>query len=562
MNTKQSIIDLVQIAYKKGIRKVVFSSGSRNAPLIIAFNEFGKFDTYSIHDERSAAFFALGMAQQTGETVAIACTSGSAVLNYAPAIAEAYYQRIPLLVITADRPLEWIDQGEGQTMRQAHIYNNFIKDSFEIFQESNHTDEIWYNARMFNEAINLTQIAPPGPVHINIPLREPLYNTNFDFDNDNAKIIDQIAPLPALSVSIMDNLADIWNRSKKKLILTGILPKTKGLKEVLKLLSDDPSVIVITETTSNIYDDSFINNIDRFIMSINEDKSEEFKPDLLLTLGSNIVSKKIKTLLRKWNPEEHWDIDESDKVIDTYKSLTKHIKSELHTFLKELNKRKNNVPSTFKNLYLQQENEVKIKHQNFIQNAPWSDLKAYSVVIEHLPKNINLQMANSTSVRYAQLMQSQSDIVYNSNRGVAGIDGCTSTAVGASLVNNKTTVLVTGDVAFLYDSNALWNKYLQENLKIILFNNEGGNIFRFIPGPSETNQLEEFFEANHSIKAKNIAKAFDINYFSANNQEQLIEQLPLFYKKQNNNRPSLIEIFTPREKNMEILKNYFKAIKL
>ena len=561
MDTKQSIVDLVNIAYNKGIRKVVFSSGSRNAPLIIAFNEFGKFDTYSIHDERSAAFFALGMAQQTGETVAIACTSGSAVLNYAPAIAEAYYQRIPLLVITADRPLEWIDQGEGQTMRQANIYANFIKESFEIFQESNHIDEIWYNARMFNEAINLTQIAPLGPVHINIPLREPLYDSDFVFDRNKPKIIEQIAPLPALSDKVLDELSDIWNQSKKKLILTGILPKNNELKDLLKNLSDDPSVVVITETTSNIRDDDFINNIDRFIMSISDERSEECKPDLLLTLGSNIVSKKIKVLLRKWNPKEHWDIDESDKVIDTYKSLTKHIKSELNSFLKGLNDRKTKNKSNFKKLYTLQEERVVIKHNHYIKNAPWSDLKAYYLIMNKLPKDINLQMANSTAVRYAQLMNSRGDITYNSNRGVAGIDGCTSTAAGASIANNKITVLVTGDVAFLYDSNALWNKYLNKNLKIIVFNNEGGNIFRFIPGPSKTNQLEEFFEAHHSVKVEQIAKAFDTNYYSASTGDDIQEQLPLFFDIQSNNRPAILEIFTPRKENMNILNDYFKTIK-
>lgn len=560
MDTKQSIVDLVKIAYSKGIRKIVFSSGSRNAPLIIAFNEFGKFDTYSIHDERSAAFFALGMAQQTGETVAIACTSGSAVLNYAPAIAEAYYQRIPLLIMTADRPLEWIDQGEGQTMRQANIYANFIKKSFEIFQESSHQDEVWYNARMFNEAINLTQIAPLGPVHINIPLREPLYNSTFDFEANNTKIIEHISPLPKLSENKFNDLSDIWNNSKSKLILTGILPQNSELKDLLVELSDDPSVVVITETTSNIHHPSFINNVDRFIMSISNDDNLKFKPDLLLTLGSNIVSKKIKVLLRNWKPNEHWDIDESDKVIDTYKSLTKHIKSQLNSFLKGLIQRKTSSNSDFKATYINQEKIIKTKHDNYIKNAPWSDFKAYSQVIDKLPKNINFQMANSTSVRYAQLMNSRQDIIYNSNRGVAGIDGCTSTAVGASVVNNKLTVLVTGDVAFLYDSNALWNNYLTQNLKIIVFNNEGGNIFRFIPGPAKTQQLEEFFEAHHSIKAENIAKAFNINYYTAKEENEVSEFLPLFFGKQKNNRPAILEIFTPRLQNMKILGDYFKTI--
>lgn len=271
MNTKQSVSDLVNLAHAKGIRRIVFSSGSRNAPLIIAFNQHGGFTSYSIHDERSAAFVALGMAQQTGETVAIACTSGSATLNYAPAVAEAYYQRIPLLVITADRPLEWIDQGEGQTMKQHNIYSNFIKASFEIFQETSHPDEIWYNTRMFNEAINLCRIPPFGPVHVNLPLREPLYVTGFDFSKQKSKIIENISPMPEIADADTDRLAKIWNSCTRKIILAGLWPPDTELKTLLLQLADDPSVVVLTENTSNISDEKFINNIDRFIMSINAD---------------------------------------------------------------------------------------------------------------------------------------------------------------------------------------------------------------------------------------------------------------------------------------------------
>ncbi len=560
MKSKQSVIDLVNISYKKGIKHIVFSSGSRNAPLVIAFNEHGGFQTYSIHDERSAAFFALGIAQQTRETVAIACTSGSAILNYAPAIAEAYYQGIPLLVITADRPLEWIDQGEGQTMRQHNIYQNFIKDSFEIFQETAHEDELWFNARMFNEAINLTQIAPQGPVHINIPLREPLYFSDIDFSSSSPKIIEQIAPLTDLPDKTFDSLAQIWNSSKRKLIIAGILPKDIELKIALERLSDDESVVVFTETTSNIYSESFINNIDRFIMSIGEDEEEKFMPDILMTLGSNIVSKKVKKLLRKWKPKEHWDVNESHDVVDTYKALTKKIKSNIKSFISGLNSRKIAIKSDFKASFFGREQEVRLKHSDYINNLEWSDLKAYSIIHKRLPQNINLQMANSTAVRYAQLMQPRSDIYFNANRGVAGIDGCTSTAVGASIVNKAQTILLTGDVAFLYDSNALWNMYIPHTFRVIVFNNFGGNIFRFIPGPSDTNQLEEFFEAKHNAKAEYIAKAFDINYYTADNERDLKSILDVFFQNQENNRPALLELFTPSEENMKKLKAYFRHL--
>ena len=560
MNFKKSVIDLVQIAFQKGIRHIVFSSGSRNAPLIIAFNEHGGFATYSVHDERSAAFIALGMAQQTGETVALVCTSGSATLNYSPAIAEAYYQRIPLLVITADRPLEWIDQGEGQTMKQHNIYANFIKESFEIFQETTHPDEIWYNTRMFNEAINLCRIPPFGPVHVNLPLREPLYQRDYNFSEVAVKIIDNISPVPHLSDSEIGSLAEKWNAAKSKMILTGVIPYDPELKNLIRELAADPSVIVLTETTSNLYDDTFINNIDRFIMSLKSEEENHFKPDVLLTFGSHVVSKKIKALLRKWNPAEHWDVDESDKITDTYKSLTRHIKSELKSFVRSLTAKRKIVDSDFADSYRRKEISVRLNHKKFLQSAEWSDLKAYEFVCEKLPTGINVHMANSTAVRYTQLMPSRPDIVYNSNRGVAGIDGCTSTAAGAAIVNDRLTVLLTGDVAFFYDSNALWNNYLPEKLRIVVFNNEGGNIFRYIPGPGDTGQLEEFFESHHRFKAEHIARAFDVNYYSAGNETELKGRLSDFFDNQKNNRPALLEIFTPRLKNMDILKAYFQNL--
>ena len=171
--------------------------------------------------------------------------------------------------------------------------------------------------------------------------------------------------------------------------------------------------------------------------------------------------------------------------------------------------------------FREKEISVRVNHEKFLKTTEWSDLKAYEIICKNLPESVNVHMANSTAVRYAQLMQSRPDIVYNSNRGVAGIDGCTSTAAGAAMVNDRLTILLTGDVAFFYDSNALWNNYLPERLRIVVFNNEGGNIFRYIPGPGDTAQLEEFFESHHRFKAVHIARAFDVNYYSASNEKEL-----------------------------------------
>lgn len=529
--------------------------------MIIAFVEHKGFETFSIPDERVAAFFALGMAQQTGETVGIVSTSGSASLNFAPAIAEAYYQRIPLLALTADRPPEWIDQGNGQTMRQRDLYRNYIKKSYEISHETVHPDEIWYNVRIYNEAINETRIEPKGPVHINIPLREPLYDIKVDKLSDpEIKVIDQFSPPPELSDDVLDKFAREWNQTNKKLILCGITPRSEALNTLLVQLSEDPSVVILTETTSNVMHPSFIEQLDRVLFTINEQDGKEFKPDLLLTFGTNIVSKKIKTLFRNWSIPEHWHLDETDIVIDTFKSLTRHLRCDLVHFFTELVSRHQVANSNFKAIWQARNTHCKQRHHTYMEQVIWSDLLAYHHCLSTLPENTRLQMANSTAVRYVQLMEKRKDISYYSNRGVAGIDGCTSTAVGAAWVCDAKTVLVTGDIAFLYDSNALWIPYLKENLRIIVFNNQGGNIFRFIPGPDTTNQLETYFEAHHQIEAKYIAKAFSIPYYSVGNEKELISILPDFWNDQADKRPAILEIFTPRIENARILKAYFKSL--
>jgi len=269
--------------------------------------------------------------------------------------------------------------------------------------------------------------------------------------------------------------------------------------------------------------------------------------------------KKIKTLFRKWDISEHWHLDETDIVIDTFKSLTKHLRADLVHFFNELLIRKKDRPSVFKNNWQEKNQKCKLSHDIYLSNAPWSDLNAYAICLDQLPQNSMLQMANSTAVRYVQLMEKREDISYFSNRGVAGIDGCTSTAVGASWAHDKQTVLVTGDIAFFYDSNALWLPYLSKKLRIIVFNNEGGNIFRFIPGPDSTNQLEKFFETHHDKKAEHLARAYDLHYFKAENKDDLLSILPDFFSN-NNSKACLLEIFTPRKENAGILKAYFREL--
>lgn len=554
---EQGIHRFVEICFRKGISTIVISPGSRNAPIINAFSDFPEMNCVSIVDERSAAFFALGMAQQTGKTIALACTSGSAPLNFAPAIAEAYYQKIPLLVLTADRPGEWVDQSDNQTIRQQNVYANYINSSFQLPQNISSEDDLWYYERITCEAIDLCNFPQKGPVHINMPFTEPLYKLS-KTNNSNPKIINTLRPTNSLDKDSCEHLMQKWNKYAKKLIVCGMHNPDEKLNALLSGISKNSGAVVITETNSNLVSDDYFSGIDKILSAVPTNQSENLQPELLITFSGQVISKKIKTFLRKYKAIEHWHIDASELFIDTYQSLTLNIPLQPIEFFELISKFDNTNSNSS---YIEKWNEIRHKanssHKKFLQDCEYSDLKAFEVILDAIPEGSNLHLGNSTPVRYAQLFDANADIKYNCNRGTSGIDGTVSTAAGAAFANKTPTTLITGDLSFFYDSNGLWNHHLDKNLRIIIINNQGGGIFRFIEGPSETKVLDEFFETKHNTKADGIASSYGLAYFTANNPENLESVLKEFYHSDNNS-PSILEVFTPREINGDVLKSYFK----
>lgn len=551
---------LGEIMVKKGIQHVVVSPGSRNAPAIIRFNRIQGLRLYSIVDERSAAFYALGMALETGETVALLCTSGSAGLNYAPAIAEAYYQQLPLLVITADRPEEWIDQGDGQTIRQTHMFANIIRKSFQLFEFSDNPDEIAFFARLVAEAIDRTQYPVSGSVHLNVPVREPLYdiNTHPPFQKVSlpaiAQTVNQISP------ETMATLANRWNDSLAKLILVGQLPVNNNLSKQLRRLAADGSVVVMVESTSNLKNEDFVGCIDTVIEGLNPETEAALCPEILVTLGGAIVSKRIKTLLRKINPAHHWHVspDVEGFHVDTFRSLSLTLPVDSPGFLDQLAGLSLLTKSTFAANWKQRMKERLQKHSIFLKSAPFSDIKAYELIFNQLPENGILFLGNSTPVRYGQLFNELNGYPIQSNRGTSGIDGCVSTAAGTAMLCDQTVMVITGDISFFYDSNALWNKALPANLKIIMINNGGGNIFRVIPGPDQFEELGPYIETAHQLTGEDLARGFGLNYLKANDEPELNQALKQMHHY--DNRAILLEIVTPNKLSAQVLKDYFKFI--
>jgi 2-succinyl-5-enolpyruvyl-6-hydroxy-3-cyclohexene-1-carboxylate synthase len=555
IHDKTGLLHLAEMMVQRGIKTLINSPGSRNAPIVTVFCGHKDINCLSIVDERSAAFFALGMAQQLRQPVAIACTSGSAALNYAPAIAEAYYQRIPLIVLTADRPEEWIDQGDGQTIRQKNVFGPHVRKSVQLPQSTKNNDDIWYNDRLISEALNAAIYPVAGPVHINLPFSEPLYG----FDHSlltQPKDIRIIEPQQTLNAETLASLSTQWNRSKKKLVLVGqMLPDSK-LQYELERLSADPSVAILSETTSNIYHPDFNSCIDRSLSAMAN--GEDFYPEILLTFGGPIVSKRIKSFFRKASIQAHWNIDPADLHVDTYQHLTHSIPMQAVSFLEQLNQNTVHSESDFKARWLKVHAHAREIHKNYLAKTSYSDLKIFETIIESIPDSAKIQLANSTPVRYSQLFEYKNSFQFDSNRGTSGIDGSLSTAAGAAFASERLTVLITGDLGFFYDSNALWNKHIPANLKIIVINNEGGGIFRFIDGPSDTGLLEPFFEARHQTSARYIAEAFGADYHLATDKASLTEQLGSFFEP--SDRVAVLEIKSPARKSAEVLKCYFKEL--
>ena len=541
-----------------GIRKIVFSPGSRNSPFAISFDENPFFETYVIHDERSAAFFALGMSQELQEPVALCCTSGTAALNYYPTIAEAYYRSIPLLVITADRPESWINQGDGQTIVQRNVFQNHIRYAVNLTDGKESETDIWYAQRETAIGMSILTGKWKGPVHFNIGLNEPLYNSTEKSINFARKFYqNQVSS--QLSSEFCERAIPLLE-SSKILVLCGQLPESNQFQQTLEKFSNHSNVIVLVENTSNIQSEKFIHCIDRTLNGI--EKEEEYYPDLLITIGGAVVSKKIKAFLRNAKPKNHWKVGFDFPQMDTYQCLSDAIELTENQFFDTLNqldfKRSQlNYFGKWKRIDLQAKDSVEMAVNSL---SSFTDIHVFYHIFDCLPEHSILHIANSSVVRYTQLFDPIRSVRFESNRGTSGIDGSTSTAIGAAVANpNKMHYFISGDISALYDSNAFWVSNFPKNLKVIVINNFGGGIFRIIPGPATSKQRDEYFEAKHIQNVASVANAFGLETLSIYVLEDFVNLLPEFLNPKN--EIQLVEVFTDAEQNAENLNQFFKFIK-
>jgi 2-succinyl-5-enolpyruvyl-6-hydroxy-3-cyclohexene-1-carboxylate synthase len=551
-----SIMNLAAIASELGITDAVLSPGSRNAPLLLALARHPAIQTHIMIDERSAAFVAIGLAQQQQRPVILACTSGTAPLNYAPAIAEAYYQQIPLILVTADRPPEWIDQQDGQTLDQTSLYSNSIKGRYQFPVDTGHPDAIWQTERDLGEAIHLAHSQPWGPVHINVPLREPFYPAeDEEIRFAPGKVIRQMQGRALLSEAQWTDLMGQIEGSERLLVVVGqgrLDPLTSRALAHLKLP-------VLGEIISNLHSTpGIICHADLFLSDASPPLLEALRPDLLISCGLSLVSKRLKQYLRAYPARRHWHIQAAGKVADTYQSLTQVIRLEPVDFWSELARR---LPSNQGGDYAAQWRSLERRSIQFIdeffaQPAPWGEFCAVHQILASLPEPCLLHLGNSMAVRYANLVGlGARQIQVFSNRGTSGIEGCLSTAVGHSKGSQLLNLVILGDVSFFYDRNGLWSgQPLPNNLRILLLNNDGGGIFELLPDSGRLPECEAYFVTPHGLNGANSARDFDLDYQLCRDQAQLTACLDHFFAP--NDKPRLLEICTDRAANRTLFQQF------
>ncbi len=516
------------------------SPGSRNAPLTISFARQDKIEKWIIPDERAAGFIALGIAQKKNEPVVLCCTSGTAMLNYAPAIAEAFYREIPLIVLSADRPPDLIDQRDGQTIRQFEALKNHVKQSFQLPLIVSDESSESYQANLI-EGIETSQLLPKGPVHLNIPFSEPFYPTDSD------QLV--FSPVELSMTQEEENpLANIeFTDARKVLIVVGQRHSDKELSDLLKPIAD--KIPIIASPLSNIT--IGIAHVDGFI-----DSQEDLKPDLLITCGLSVLSKKLKNFIRKHTPKRHLHFDPAGIEVDTYQSSPELIKGDIESILPKLK----DIDVDLNYLVKWEELAKKTKEalENFMQKADYSETTSSHHILKNIPKESCLHLSNSMPVRFADLYAVPGSVEVFCNRGTSGIDGCTSTAFGTALVSSRLNILITGDLAFLYDRNAFFHNYDAANLRIIVMNNSGGGIFRLIDGPSKLPELEDYFETKHNRTAEYICKENELTYIRIDSDTQLKNSLSEFWKPSTSAK--VMEVFTAPETNQITYKKLRKHI--
>lgn len=548
-SNKENVNILTDLLVRQGVRYVVVCPGSRNSPVVHNLAVCPSITCYPCTDERSAGFYALGICQYTDGPVVVCVTSGTALLNLLPSVAEARYQHQRLIVISADRPEQWIDQLDGQTIPQREALGCFVLKAVSL-PEPQDEEAHWYCNRLVNEALLASFHQGGGPVQINVPITEPLYEYTV------SKLPEERV-VRSFSCGISEEGRDLvihrFMKARRPMIVIGQdAPSVyQGLEMSLRVISD---YAVLLDERLSIPD----YNILHFDEVLARNRGEQYQPDFLVFMGYTLVSKRLKSFLRKHPDLDVWRVSMEDTVYDTFKSLKGTVQTDPADFLEHLAGEIKNKGSEGLPFHQTWKKALDIAERRAAEYEPaYSEMavvKCFEEQIEDVDYDYQVQYGNSSAIRLANIFAGHHVWC---NRGVNGIDGSLSTAAGMSLICKDKVFCILGDLSFFYDANALWNQNLKGNLRVILMNNGGGAIFNQFSGLHASPARERLVRADHHTTARGLCTQNDVGYFQAHSKEDMQAGIVQLLTRKTN-RPMLLEVFTDSETDTKVLEDYFK----
>ena len=540
---KENVLELVALLKSHDISHIVLCPGSRNIPIVKSIAKTDFFTCYSITDERSASFFAMGLTIKHKKPCALVVTSGSALLNTAPALSEAFYQKLPLLVISADRQQSFIGQMDGQTIHQDHIFPTITKKEVNL-PEIYDKDTLWLCNRLINEALLALRLDDTGPVHINVPISDPFFNED----------VDKLPMVRKIAYKDLKDVANIIKSHKKIMIILG----QNQYPYMVDKNEKYENVVFISEHLTNINGLKTIENIEILLGALDDDMKKSLAPDLVITIGGHILSKKLKIFLRQ-NNFTHINIMPTYDIADVFFKLNYQVcapfDKALDCILESLSVKDNTKLCDIN--YAQ--NFYALSHKIKEPNLNFSQVFVIGKVMHTLKESYNLHLSNSSTVRYAQLFKKTCNIEIQGNRGVNGIEGSLSTAIGASSMHDDLSFIIIGDLSFFYDLNALFNSHINKNVRIILINNEGGEIFGALPGLDLQEKSSRYILATHNFNAQGLCKDFNLEYIRADCINSFEKALSICSKK--SDRAIIVEALTNKDNDIKLYKEYLNQVK-
>lgn len=556
-SSKENVCILTELLCRFGVRKAVVCPGSRNVPIVHNLNESG-MECFPVTDERSAGFYALGMSLAAGGPVAVCVTSGSALLNLAPAVAEAYYRHVPLIVISADRPQAWIDQLDGQTLPQPGAFGCLAGKSVTLPEPAD-DGQRWHCARLVNEALNTA--CRGCPVHINVPISESL----FDFGTERLPDVRAVSTFRSscLSETDMRRIAEKFFSACRPMIVVGQTDYNRELAAALKALSG--YAVVLREP---LCAGSVAVHFDEVLYCICD--NPDYKPDFILYAGDTIVSKRLKKFLRRAASAETWAISRDGEIHDTFMNQTAVVEADAPRVMTGLTAYLNSRGVADVNI---SHDRARAFHDRWTAALAAADrhaavyepcysqmmaVRMFESMLDDLDYDFCVHYANSSAVRLANIYARHYIYV---NRGVNGIEGSLSAAAGFSVATDEMTFCVIGDLSFFYDCNALWNQCLKGNLRILLLNNCCGGIFHSLPGLGASPVRDSYIAAAHHASAHGLCDAHDIGYLAARDAEELRVRMRTFLYS-GTRRPLLLEVFTAPEDDARAVREYYEGVRI